>query len=575
MTEHTHPAGEDIHMKMIWDLCTSLASSSEASQSLKLCQTHASSVILTSHLAYKLKKPKNFGFFDYSTPQRRRHFCIQEVVLNTPFAPGIYQGVAPVLHLPEDRLRFGPALPPEQVPQPGSAFAEGKVVDYAVVMTRLSDDTTLEALVRFQHADAALLRAIARFVATFHAASDSTPSIAAFGRIEVIQQNWEENFAQIQPYIGRTLDQQTYERIASYVHHFLHYRRPLFEQRIQDHKIRDCHGDLRLQHIYVLDAHQPDAPYFALLDRIEFNERFRYSDVAAEIAFLTMELDETSRHDLAIPFLREYTTSSHDEPLYEILPFYQCYRACVRGKVLSFQLDEREVDANQQQKALEQATALFRLAAFYARYPVRPLLIMVGGLMGTGKSTIAQMLQQHYHWALASSDTIRKRLAHLNPTYPQADAFEQGIYTYQWNKRTYDTLRAFAISHLAQGCSVLLDASFSRRADRQMLAQIAKDHQAIPIFLECLCPPSVSLERLARRWESRQRGGNTPQVAASDGRPDLYNMQADAWEPFLPAQESGTEQRRIHTNQPIEHCLEDAFQALALPHLLCPLSGQA
>ncbi len=543
--------------------------------SISLIQTHASAVVLTPDRVYKLKKPQNFGFFDYSTPALRRHFCQQEVLLNEPFAPQIYLGVAPVLVFADGHYRFGPTLAPDTTPSPGTAFADGTVVDYAVVMVRLPDTATLESWVQTGRAEIPLLAEIARFIATFHTTAHTDEHIASFGNLDVIRGNWEENFTQMKPYIGRTLDRATYASIVAYVRHFLAARTSFFASRVCEGRIRDCHGDLRLQHIYILE-NPNDFPHsrtqLALLDRIEFNERFRYSDIAGEIAFLVMELDSASRSDLSHTFVDAYIAATGDEPLRELLPFYLCYRACVRGKVLSFQLDEPEISTAQREISRQQATALFSLAAHYANGPSRPALIMVGGLMGTGKSTVALALQQQLGWTLHSSDTLRKQLMQLDPAQPQADAFGQGVYRPEWTARTYDALRTAASTVLTHGRSVLLDASFIRRTDRQMMASITRAHGATVLFIECVCPPETALQRLAQRWNVRTEGQSIPSQtasSASDGRPDLYDAQRAVWEPFVSDEEVGVGHVVVTTTQPMVHSCEEVLDVLGMPRLIC------
>jgi uncharacterized protein len=433
-------------------------------------QTHASAVVLTADRAYKLKKPQDFGFFDYSTPALRLHFCRQEVLLNGPLAPQVYLGVAPVLAFAGGPCRFGPVLGLDSIPSPWTTFAGGTVVDYAVVMVRLPDAARLGSWVQTGRAELPLLAEIARFVATFHTTTHADEHVASFGNLDVIRGNWEENFVQIKPYIGRTLDSAIYDCIVTYIRHFLDTRTSLFASRVYEGRIRDCHGDLRLEHVYILekgDDPSHSGTQMAILDRIEFNERFRYNDVASEVAFLAMELDSVSRADLSWGFVDAYVAATGDETLRELLPFYLCYRACVRGKVLSFQLDDPEISIAQREASRQQATTLFSLAAHYASDPTTSTLVMVGGLMGTGKSTVALAVQQELGWALLSSDTVRKRLVQLDPAQPQADAFGQGVYDPQWTAHTYDALRTEASRALADGRSVLLDASFTRRTNRR------------------------------------------------------------------------------------------------------------
>jgi uncharacterized protein len=521
-------------------------------------QTHASAVPLTPERVYKLKKPKNFGFFDFSTPALRRHFCGEEVRLNRRLTPHVYLGVAPVLVLSDCRFRFGPALAPGDMPMPGTLLDGGYVVDYAVVMVRLPDEAMLEYLVRAGTASPSLLKEIAQHVAAFHATSCTNEHIASFGSLEVIRGNWEENFEQMRPYIGRTIDVATYDQIAGYIRSFLDQRTCLFESRMREGRIRDCHGDLRLHHVYFLEG-QPintaeQLPRLAFLDGIEFNERFRFRDVTSEVAFLTMELEAASRCDLADAFVDGYVAESGDQELRELLPFYSCYRACVRGKVLSFQVDEPEVPASQREAACGQAASLFALAASYTSGPIRPTLMLVGGLMGTGKSTLALSLQHELGWTIFSSDTVRKRLAHLNPAEPHANDYGQGLYSQQWTARTYDTLLTEA------------------RADRQAAAREAAAYGANALFVECTCPKEVTLKRLAQRWKARIgecKGTVEAASRESDARPDLYDAQCAAWEAYIPAEEPGMERVVVSTTLPLAKSREQVFDILHMLRLAC------
>ncbi len=553
-------------------------------EAVVVIQTHASAVLLAGEYAYKLKKPKDFGFFDYSTAAQRRHFCIEEVRLNTRLAPHIYLGVAPVLASADGSVRFGPALGLHEIPQPGARYtgATGaRVVDFAVVMRRLPEEATLAARVTANTATARLLAAVAHRIAAFHRKSQADAHVARFGSLDVITGNWGENLAQMRPYMDRALDAATYDRIAAFVRDFLERRAAIFTDRMRKRHIRNCHGDLRLQHVYLLDiAHDappevsPDASQIAIVDCIEFNERFRYSDVAAEVAFLTMELDAAARPDLARAFVDAYVARTHDAELRELLPFYACYRACVRGKVLAFQLEEPEVPDEQREHARRQAAALFDLAAFYASAPTRPTLLMVGGLMGTGKSTMATALRSELGWAIRSSDVTRKRLAKRDSAQPDASGFGAGIYSPTWTACTYAALLEDARRMLATGRSVILDATSSHRADRQNAAQVAQTLGARAIFIECACPDSVALERLRARWAARVALRQRPTSAsqASDGRPELYEAQRATWQPFDPTAEPDLTHVRIATDRTLAAGVASTLDALQIPRLACWLS---
>ena len=553
---------------------------------VEILQTHASAVLLAGDRAYKLKKPNDFGFFDYSTPALRRHFCGEEVRLNARLAPRVYLGVAPVVALASGAFRFASPRSADALPQPGDELDGGRVADYAVVMVRLPEEATLEARIWTGNVRPELLAAVAERVAAFHAASRTGDDIARFGSVEVIQHNWDENFEQMAPYIGRALDAATFDRIRTYVDAFLRRRRLLFETRVRTNRIRDCHGDLRMQHIYFLDGPTPgadrgvssDSP--AIIDCIEFNERFRYSDVAAEIAFLTMELDAAGRPDLARAFTDAYIARTGDEALREVLPFYACYRACVRGKVTAFQLDEPEVPAAQREEAQRLARMLFALAGHYASALPGPTLLLVGGLMGVGKTSLARRLAHELGWALFSSDAIRKELAGLDTGTPQDVPYGQGIYSREWTARTYQTMWERAAAALAQGRSVILDASFARRSDRQAAAALARAANATASFVECVCPREVALARLLKRWSDKQSttGAASPVAAPrtegmprdpSDGRPELYEAQAAAWQPFDDALEPDLSHLRVDTQRSAAASVAQVMDALSIARFAC------
>lgn len=504
-----------------------------------LIQTHASAVIITPEYVYKLKKPRNFGFFDYSTIDLRRHFCQLEVGLNAPLAPGIYLGVAPVIEAFDGTLCFGKTYPPASEPAPGPSAEAGTVIDYAVVMRRLPESATLHTLLDAGKVTTELMAEIAHVVAQFHRSTPTDETIAKAGSMDIIRENWNENFRQMRPYIGRTISHQTYTTLQHAVEQFLEHGKELFRQRVLHGHIRDCHGDLRLQHIYVLpEEDQAPRRRILLLDRIEFNERIRYGDVASEIAFLCMELDVAQRPDLSQAFLTHYIAETGDTSLPELLPFYIYYRACVRGKVTSFLLDDPEVNPVQSTKAALEASELFKLARYATKWSPQPLLIMVGGVMGSGKSTIARGIQEEYAYRLLSTDSIRKQLAHLHPAQPQAEQFGTGIYDPAWTRQTYAALNDRAQAYLQQGYSVILDGTFSRRADRQKIAHEAVQHGANVIFIECVCPREITLQRLAQRWQARIAGELPEAANASDGRPELYDTQVAHWESVDPEQET-------------------------------------
>ena len=531
---------------------------------IELLQTHASAVLLAGDRVYKLKKARNFGFFDYSTPALRLQFCEQEVLLNSRLAPQIYQGVAVVLADNNGTFRFGPTFSPGTIPPPATPLESSQVIDYAVVMQRLPEEATLASRVAADNATPELLAAVAEPIARFHRSVATNKYIAEFGSLRVIRDNWEENFEQMRPYIGRALNQATFDRIASYIHDFLKGYAALFSTRIREQHIRDCHGDLRLQHVYILDTPTSPSPSIYVIDCIEFNERFRYSDVAAEIAFLSMELDAAGRTDLARAFVDASISQTGDSALRELLPFYACYRACVRGKVLSFQLDQPEVPAEQREIARREAESLFSLAASYASGPTLPTLLLIGGLMGTGKSTLAGKLHEELGWTLISSDTTRKQLARQEVGSPQQEGFGEGLYSPAWTARVYQAMLDQATTLLASGCSVILDATFSQRAHRHAAASEAGVHGANLVFIECQAPRELTLQRLTDRWQARLKQQSPLSSADSDARPELYDAQAESWQPFYAEEEPTIEYLALSTAESHTSNLPAILNALSM-----------
>jgi uncharacterized protein len=547
---------------------------------ITIIQTHASAVLLTEACAYKLKKPVNLEFLDYSTVERRRRFCIEECRINQPLAPGVYLGVAPVLSRPGSQPRFGPVFPSDLVPNAGESLEDHQVIDFAVVMRRLPDSRTLDSLVATGAASANLLQHVARATAAFHLAAEDGPPLAPYGSVETVMANILQTLDQSQADIGSTLSAEAHAKIGQYIGRFAEGRRELLESRLRAGWVRDCHGDLRLEHIYAMPVNVEggeESANLLMVDRIEFDSRFRYGDVASEIAFLTIELERAGRADLARTFTHAYIAATKAGDLLEILPFYQVYRAMVRGKVRSILLRQPGVDTITQAKAREDAIAMYELAAHYAASPSEPTIAMIGGLMGTGKSTLAQALSRELGWRHISSDIVRKRMAGFAPTTPVSAKDQRSIYSATWNRRVYDRLLEESSARLAEGHSTLLDATFTQRAGRQMIANLACKSGARAVFLECVCPRDVAMSRLGARWQAKISSEISEQVTddrratifASDGRPEIYDRQSLRWEPFIPEVERETSHAVIDTTWPLPRQIECAFAALGIPRLTC------
>jgi uncharacterized protein len=310
---------------------------------IELIQTHISFVFLTEKHVYKVKKAVNFGFLDFSTLDKRKFFCEKELELNRRLCPEIYLEVVPITK--SQGIKVG---------------GSGQVVEYALKMKRLPQEKIMTLLLKEGKIGLKTVDEIAQIVADFHSKAASNNEINQFGSLKIVKTNWDENFAQTTKYINQTISQKQFQFTQTKINDFMMKNQALFESRIAGGRIRDCHGDLHSGNIFVTDK-------ICIFDAIEFNYRFRYSDVAADVAFLAMDLDFQKRSDLADHFIERYLAYSKDTQLPLLLPFYKCYRAYVRGKVISFRLDDQNINQNEKETATKEAQEYFKLAAKYAK----------------------------------------------------------------------------------------------------------------------------------------------------------------------------------------------------------------
>lgn len=465
-------------------------------------QTHISCVFLAGPHAYKIKKPVNLGFLDYSTLERRRHFCQREVELNRRLAPEVYLGVVPITE------------------QGGQVTVEGSgdVVEYAVKMRRLPEDGMMDRMTREDRLTKEMLTAVAVRVAEFHARAETGEEIARYGTPDAIRRNLEENFSQTESFIDIAIAQARYEEIRRYSLGVLDARAELFGGRVRGGRIRDCHGDLHLRNICV------DEGEIRIYDCIEFNKRFRYTDVAGDVAFLAMDLDFHRRPDFSDHFVEAYVAASGDREICSLVGFYKCYRAFVRAKVNCFPLDDEAMPTEERGTFLTLARKYFDLAWVYVRGRPRPILLLMAGLMGSGKSVLANRLSQELELFMITSDVVRKRLAGRPLTAHQAEGFGEGIYTEAFSDRTYQAMLDEAGGILAHGGAVILDASFRRRRDRLRARAVADAAGAEFYAIEVTCPEEEIRRRLDAR--AKESGG------VSEGRWELFAEQRRLFDPL-------------------------------------------
>ncbi len=486
-------------MPALPELITALSSPQiypEGTARVKFIQTQMSCVFLTDEYAYKIKKPVNLGYVDYTTLEKRLYFCRQEITLNSRLCPEAYLGVVPITF-------------------DGSNFAidgGGATAEYAVKMRRLPDDKLLDNLLRQNAATPEMMDNVAIKLADFHKKAETNERIAAFGGIETITQNTEENFSQTQKYFGNSISEKQFDTIRNFTRSFIQTNKDIFERRARERRARDCHGDLHAQHIcFCRDL--------CIFDCIEFNERFRYCDVASEAAFLAMDLDRFGRADLSRRFINNYISQSGDTDIPALLNFYKCYRAYVRGKVSSFKLDDPLVKEEERAESLSCAQGYFDLATAYTRN--RPLLIVMVGMAGSGKTTLAAALAQRLGAVHISSDVTRKRLAGIAENEHHYDEPATGLYSPEFNRRTYDALFSQAEDILKDQIPVILDAAFLKAAERERATRIAQEVGADYLVVECRISSELTQKRLLQRLN---------EVSASDGRWEIYQKQRDWFE---------------------------------------------
>ncbi|MFG2090539.1 MULTISPECIES: AAA family ATPase [unclassified Spirillospora] len=466
-------------------------------------ETHIGVVFFVGDRAYKLKKPVDVGFLDFSTRELRERACHEEVRLNRRFAPDVYLGVSDV-HAP----------------------GGGEVCDHLVVMRRMPADRRLSTLVEAGAPVEDALRDTARILAAWHAEAPRGPQIAAQGTRDAVRGRWNDSFDQVRPFHDRAVDGAAATEVEELTTAFLAGREALFDARIADGRVVDGHGDLLAGDIFCLD----DGP--RLLDCLEFDPTLRSLDGLDDASFLAMDLERLGAPGLAERFIDSYAGFAADPAPPSLRHHYVAYRAFVRAKVACLRYGQGVPEA------ADEAHAYTDVALRHLRAG-KVDLILVGGLPGTGKTSLAGALADRLGCSLLSTDRVRKELAGLPPEDSAAAAYGTGIYTPEWSRRTYRELAGRAASLLRLGETVILDASWSAKEERDLIAAVAEREHAHLMSLRCEAPESVATERMRVRARSRGISDADAGIAAA--------MRADAapWPESVAVDTGGTVENAV------------------------------
>jgi aminoglycoside phosphotransferase family enzyme/predicted kinase len=470
-------------------------------------ETHTAVVLFVGDRAYKVKKPLDMGFLDYTTVAARRAACEREVALNRRFAPDVYLGVGEI------------RSPDTDVPEP------------VVVMRRMPTERRLSQLVRGGATVDEVLRAVARLLAMRHADAPRSPEVAEQGTRNALSSRWEASFTQVRALAGDSPVPDGVEEVELLVHRYLAGREQLFDTRIEQGRVVDGHGDLLTEDIFCLD----DGP--RVLDCLEFDDHLRYVDGLDDAAFLAMDLEQLGAPEAAAFFLAQYSEYSGDPAPPSLWHHYVAYRAFVRAKVSLIQARQGAPGAQMAARRLVM-TALRHLRTSAVG------LTLVGGLPGSGKSTLSGALADRLGVTLLSSDRLRKELAGIPAEESAAAGYGEGLYTPEWTAKTYAALLERASALLSAGESVVLDATWSHAGQREAAQRTAERTSADLVALHCQVPDDVSAARL-----------NTRGPGASDADVDVATAMAAAEPPWAEAV-------TVDTSGPLEAAVVQALAAV-------------
>lgn len=445
----------------------------ERTQTVELVETHISWVFLTDHFAYKVKKPVQFEFLDYSTQQARELACTEEIRLNRRLTNDVYLSLLPITSGAKGRLELD---------------GEGHPVDFVVKMRRLPSHLALDELIGHRKLNSHHIDELVDYLVRFY--TELPPkNVQPNEYYQNLQGHCRANHKDLFDFAGRGY-RQTLRRIHGAQLRLLWLEKERFLNRARDGRIVDGHGDLRAEHVFL------ESPP-AVIDCIEFSEELRQVDVVDDLSCLAMDCLRVGNCVVGDRLLSAYEKLSGDRPPAKIENFFKSYRACVRAKVAALYL--LQPDVSQRKQRIRELHQYLQWADHYASKLGRPMIAIVGGLMGSGKSTLAKALSESIATEVISTDEIRNSLFGLSKTMP---AFNRGHYRPELRRQVYKEMFHKAQDHLDNGQSVVLDGTFLSNDLRLAAIHLGKQHGAIPVFVECECSRETVLSRIAERAES-------------------------------------------------------------------------
>lgn len=463
-------------------------------------QTHISHVFIAGRFVYKLKKPVDLGFLDFTTLDKRRYYCRQEVWLNRRLTHDVYLSVEPIRY-DQGRYHFN---------------GQGDTLEYAVVMRRLADSERLDQMLTDKRRVSAFIPPLTEALVQFYENADFGEQIDPYGTIETIEKNCRENFDQLAPYAGKLIDNSMFQIIKKVTNGFMRRCSTFFNRRIDENRIRDGHGDLRADHIYQENGVQ-------IVDCIEFNRRFRYQDIAADIAFLIMDLEFRGHRQAALHFLQLFVEQTGDRDLMVLIDFYECYRAMVRVKVNCFRLDNMTKKDRRKDALIKETGQYLQLAYRCAVKMARPVVWVVCGMIASGKSTVARQLSSRFGIQHIRSDVLRKALFDVPADKTVSEDYGKGMYAPEATALVYGKMLLEAQKEIEKGYSVVLDATYGNRKYRDDVMAFSKNHHCYIIFIECICSEKNIRYRLGRRKEKQ---------SVSDARIKHYEQMKASFDPL-------------------------------------------